>query len=150
MQDDIDMFKQINPNKNYVNSIFHFDVSKLNQVSSLEISQYVIALSQYLIYFKFQFNQTKMRLNDKQRLLEATLFQLMTPEYLKKYKTKAEARNKLIYETATLSSIQIEIEALQDEVYMLQGIDKTISELIASFKRELTRRENELYQERHS
>jgi len=37
------------------------------------------------------------------------------------------------------------MEALQDELLLLEGIDKTISELIATFKRELTRRENELY-----
>jgi hypothetical protein len=46
--------------------------------------------------------------------------------------------------------IQLELDTLQDELFLLQGMDKTISELIASFRRELTRRENELYQEKHS
>ena len=52
------------------------------------------------------------------------------------------------YIAIVLNKIQIDIELLQDELFLLDGVDKTIQELIAAFKRELTRRENELYQRR--
>jgi len=37
------------------------------------------------------------------------------------------------------------MEPLKDEIVLVEGMDKVIGELISSFKRELTRRENELY-----
>jgi hypothetical protein len=150
MQEELFVFKGITPNKSYISTIFNFDVSRLEYLTGLDISKYVIALSQYLIYFKFQYNSTKMHLNDRQRLLDASIMQLLTPSYLKQYKTKAEAKFHLVHNTETLMQIQLELDTLQDELFLLQGMDKTISELIASFKRELTRRENELYQEKHS
>jgi hypothetical protein len=150
MEEDTKMLGAMCPDKNFINSILNFDVRSLEKLSSAEVSQYVVALSQYLIYFKYQFNSTKMLLNREERLLEISLTQLMTDEISKKYKTKKDARVYLIYNIPTLNKIQLIIDTLHDEVFLLSGIDKTISELIAAFKRELTRRENELYQTRNS
>jgi hypothetical protein len=150
MEEDTKMLGAMCPDKNFINSILNFDVRSLEKLSSAEVSQYVVALSQYLIYFKYQFNSTKMLLNREERLLEVSLTQLMTDEIIKKYKTKKDARVYLIYNIPTLNKIQLIIDTLHDEVFLLSGIDKTISELIAAFKRELTRRENELYQTRNS
>ena len=43
---------------------------------------------------------------------------------------------------------QAKLDNLHTELLQTEGIDKCISELVATLKRELTRRENELYQVR--
>lgn len=144
------LFQKSHPNQSFIDHIFSYDIRNLESTDDVEISKFVIGLSQYLIYFKNKMNQSKQHLTQKQRLLEASVTQLIDKELLKKYKTKKEARVYLIYNTEVLNQIQNDIDSLYDEGYLLEGIDKTISELIAAFKRELTRRENELYQRRNS
>ena len=150
MDDGLDLVKKVQPNKSFVAEVFAFDVRTLGQTTGDYISQCVLALSQYLIFFKNRCNEQKVYLSQKQRLIESTLFHLITPEIVKKYKTKKDARMSMLLTDPTLNAIQLEVEVLQDKLYLVDGMDKTISELIASFKRELTRRENELYQQRKS
>lgn len=150
MEPDVFLYQKSHPNQSFIDNIFSYDVRDLESTDDVEISKFVIGLSQYLIYFKNKTNEAKQHLSQKQRLLEASIAQLISDEIVKKYKTKKDARTFLIYNTQALNEIQNDIDLLHDEGYILEGIDKTISELIAAFKRELTRRENELYQKRNS
>lgn len=148
MEPGLELYKQCKPNDNFVSEVFAYDVRTLEQTNDIFISKAVIALSQYLVYFKSKYNEKLQQKGEKQRLLEAVLFQIITPELVKQHKTKKDVRSDLIYSDPVLNKIHIETEILQDEIFLLDGIDKTIQELIAAFKRELTRRENELYQRR--
>jgi hypothetical protein len=150
MEEGLRLVQKVQPNESFVSEVFTYDVRTLGQTTGEYIAQSIIALSQYNIYFKNKCNEKRMFLSQKQRLIEATLFHLITPEIIKEFKTKKDARMRLLLTDPTLNAIQLNIEVLQDELYLLEGMDKTISELIASFKRELTRRENELYQQRKS
>ncbi len=150
MEADIAAFRSSHPNKEYVDEIFAYDVRTLEQTNARQISQYVIALSQYLVYFKTKFNETKMFLSRNNRNLELKIVELATDDDVKKFKTKKDLRFYLVYNKPELKEIRENIEILHDEILLLEGIDKTVSELIASFKRELTRRDNELYQQRNS
>jgi hypothetical protein len=139
------LFENLKINKNYIEKIFQFDVRKLEHTDSLEVSQYCIALGQYLIYLRYQTNQTRAELTQKKRFLENVINQRLTPALIKKFKTKTNAVDDIVKNSKTINNLQNEINPLQDELIMLDGLDKSISELIAAFKRELTRRENELY-----
>ena len=150
MEEGMFKFTAVRPDQGFIDSVFAYDTRLLGQTEATQISKFVIALSQYLIYFKYHFNESKLTYTQKQRLLEVSIAQIITEADIKKYKTKKEARFQLIYNSPTLNKIQLDIEEAHDEVILLEGIDKTISELIAAFKRELTRRENELYQRRNS
>ena len=150
MEADLVAFRSSHPNKEYVDEIFAYDVRTLEHTYARQISQYIIALSQYLIYFKTKFNETKMFLARNNRNLELKIVELATDEDIKRFKTKKDLRFYLIHNKEPLKIIRKDIEVLQEEVLLLEGIDKTVSELIASFKRELTRRDNELYQHRNS
>jgi len=143
-------FRKASPDPGLIDEIFAYDSRTLGQTNSQQVSQYIIALSQYLIYFKTKFNETKMFLTRNTRNLELKIIELTTDEDLKRFKTKKDLRFYVIHNKPELIEIRNNIEILQDEILLLEGIDKTISELIASFKRELTRRENELYQQRNS
>jgi len=66
----------------------------------------------------------------------------------KKFKTKAAALDYIISINEVLMDTQTKLDTVCDELMQIEGMDKVISELIATIKRELTRRENELYQVR--
>ncbi len=139
------LYTGIEPDKSFIEEIFHFDVKKLDITDGIKLSKYCIALAQYLIFLRHQTNQTKVSVMQKKRLIEGTLDLLLTKDLIKEYGTKTNALTRLKTSSKELISLQTAMEPLQDELILLEGIDKTISELIATFKRELTRRENELY-----
>lgn len=148
MDRDLKAFKTIELDRDFIDSIFAYDVRTLEATDSIQLSQYIIALSQYLIYFKSKLNENKVEIRRKQRFVDNTVNQLITKEVLKEYKTKRDATGYLVENTEQLYLAQKDIDKYKDEEMLLEGVDKTISELIASFKRELTRRENEQWQTR--
>jgi len=149
MENDLLLYQKCRPESSLIEQVFSYDVRTLEQTDDLFVSRSVIALSQYLVYFKSQYNITKSAITNKERVMEGVLFGLITSDILKEHKTKKDARAALVLSNQVLNKLQEEIDALDDELVLLEGMDKTIMELIAAFKRELTRRENELYQRKH-
>jgi len=145
MDKDVLLYKDIKPDKDFIEEIFHYDVKKLDSTDGILISKYCIALAQYLIFLRHQTNQTKVSVMRKKRLIEGILDLRLDRELIKLYGNKTNAVASLKSSSKELISLQIAMEPFQDELLLLEGVDKTISELIAAFKRELTRRENELY-----
>ena len=139
-------FQKVKPKLDFIEEILTCDVRKLEHMDSSTISQYSLAMSQYSIYFKSQINQTKAEIFHKQRILETTVTQLLTKDVLKKYKTKKDASVYIISSTEDLSLTEDIVYDLKEQLMLLDGIDKTISEYIACFKRELTRRADEHWQ----
>ena len=149
MENALLLYQKCKPESSLIDQVSSYDVRTLENTDDLFISRSVIALSQYLVYFKSQYNITKSSITNKERVMEGVLFGLITAEVLKEYKTKKDAKAALVLSNQVLNKLQEEIDALEDELVLLDGMDKTIMELIAAFKRELTRRENELYQRKH-
>ena len=137
-------FNNIQINDKFLQNIWTFDPNKLSSIDSLTVSQYSIALAQYLIYFTFQRNQTKADMNAQKRLFDSSVLLALNKEVLKQYSTKTAAVEFLICTNEELSQLNTEIHNFQHELTRLEGMDKSISEYIATFKRELTRREKEL------
>lgn len=147
------LFENMKPDKDFIEKVLQFDIRKLDSTDGVEISQFCIALGQYLIYLRYQLNKTKVEVARRKRTLEGVISQRLTPGLIKQFGTKTNAVADIMKNSKSITGIQNELEPLQDELTLLDGLDKTISELIAAFKRELTRRENELYtirQERKS
>ena len=145
MDKEVLYFQNMKPSDELIEEIFRYDVRVLESTDDITLSKYAIALAQYLIYFKSQINKTKVESVRKRRVLDSGVNQLITKDILKQYKTKSDASGYIISNTQELSRLNDEIDSLKDELVLIEGIDKTVSELIATFKRELTRRENELY-----
>ena len=61
-----------------------------------------------------------------------------------KGRTKSEKRRKVIDANAELKQIEIGINLKEQELALVENREKYLLELINSFKRELTRRENEI------
>lgn len=135
------------PNLDFIKDVLTFDVRDLESATPLFISQSVIALSQYLIYVKYNTNLTKAELTREQQILEGSIFELLTDDMIKKMKTKKDARQWLINNNAFVAAQSQKVDSLYAEVYAVDGIDKQVSEYVAAFKRELTRREHEYYQQ---
>ena len=126
-------------NEPLMGEIFKFDPRNLEATSAADISKYTIGLAQFLIFFSSQINKTKVQLIQKNRVIDTYINQSDI-----KAKTKAEKRYKVIAASPELKQIELDIEALEAEVKMTDGLEKYYLELINSFKRELTRREHEM------
>jgi uncharacterized hydantoinase/oxoprolinase family protein len=138
-------FQNVRPDLEFINKVLLFDVNYLESTDGSVLSQYTIALAQYLVFFKSQVNKVKAEIYKLESILEEGVGMLLTKELLKTYKTKKDAFSYVVSQSADLSKIKDKILTLQEEMVLVDGMDKPISELIAVFKRELTRRENELY-----
>ena len=148
MDRDVLVFKNTKPNNDFVDEVFRLDIRTLDTIDDRLISKYASVLSQYLIYFKYQQNTAKAEMYRLQRKLELSTTQLITKDILKQYKTKRDAMSYLTANTQDLYIMDGKIEDLKVELILIEGIDKTIQEYIATLKRELTRRENELWETR--
>jgi len=125
-------------NEGLMNEIFAFDPRNLEATSSANISKYAIGLAQFLIFFSSQINATRVKLIQKNRVIDTYINQSDI-----KAKTKAEKRYKVINENQELKQIENDIEALDAEIKMTDNLEKYYIELINAFKRELTRRDTE-------
>jgi hypothetical protein len=138
-------FNKVQPNESLINEIWTFNVNNLHSLADPILSQYVIALGQWLIYYRAQVNETKARVNKLQSDLEFLVATWMNKEILKEHKTQTAAKEYLIRNNPESSAMREHLERLKLDLVKVEGIDKAVSELIAAFKREMTRRENELY-----
>ncbi len=138
-------FTKVQPAGDLINEIWTFNVKNLHSMADPIISQYVIALSQWLIYFKYQVNDTKAQISQLKSDIEFLVSTWMTKEILKEHKTQTAAREYLIRNNPESSVMYDKMRELQFDLIKVEGIDKAVTELISAFKRELTRRDNELY-----
>lgn len=145
MDDGVLSFTKVQPSSDLINEIWSFNVKNLHSLADPVLSQYVIALSQWLVYYKAQVNDTKAQINALQCDLDFYVATWMSEKILKEYKTQTAARDYLIRSNAESSILFDKIKALKQDLIKVEGIDKAVSELIAAFKREMTRRDNELY-----
>jgi len=145
MDEGVYLFEKVKPEMDFINEILAFDARKLDALDGTIISKYAVALAQYLIYFKSEVNKAKVNIHIKQRALDSGIEMVLTKDVLKQYKTKANAIEYIISTSNPLGQIKKEIDKIKEELMRIDGVDKTISDLIATLKRELTRRENELY-----
>jgi len=138
-------FRKIEINQGFLDTIWKFNPMTLGSLDDLTISQYSIALAQYLIFFRSELNQSKAIIVKKKKLLDTSISIATTEKLLKKYKTKIATTEYLTTTLPELSKLSEEISQLQFEITHLDGVDKSISEYIATFKRELGRREKEIF-----
>ncbi len=134
---------KLRPGFEFMVEVFAYDVRQLPNTDAKTLSCYIVALSQYLVYLNSELNRIKSDMVKKRRYIDNTINQLLTKELLKEYTAKKDAASFLIASTPELSQANDEMEELQDQLYLLEGSDKSLYELVAAFKRELTRREHE-------
>lgn len=145
MDEELLSFSKVQPSSDLIDEIWSFNVKNLQSISDSILSQYMIALAQWLIYYKVQVNEVKAEINRLQSDLEFLVSTWMTEGILKDHKTQTAARNYLIKSRPESATMDDKLKKLKLDLIKVDGIDKAVTELITSFKRELTRRDNELY-----
>lgn len=140
-------FTKVTIDNDLLDEIWKFDPRNLDNVPGHKLSTYAVALSQYLIYFTYQKNKSRAEIHRISKFIERTVSMVLSDnvDMIKKYKTKSAATDALVMTNEQLMESQAKLDALQLEMIQVDGVEKSISELIATIKRELTRRENELY-----
>lgn len=118
-------------NEHIMDEIFQFDVRNLEATPSVKISQFIIGLSQFLIYFGSQINKTKVSRMQKRSVIDSYVDKSEI-----KAKNKAEKRRKVIDANPELKQIEIGIESDEQEIALVENREKYLMELINSFKRE--------------
>ncbi len=149
LKDAIGFYDKLKVDSDVVQNILILNYNKLDSISDIDLSKYCIILSQYIIYFKWQFNKTKADLMILKNKMESVLFHIMTPEIIKKYSTKTEAKHRLINDVPALIELQQQIDKLEYELFLADGLDKPVQEFINVLKKEQSRRENELVANRY-
>jgi hypothetical protein len=152
MDESILSYKKVKPPEDLLDEIWQFDPRNLENTHPADISKYGIALAQYLIFYKAQVNEVKVEIFRLERAMEASISLILTPEMLKKYKTKQAAVANIVLNSVELNKNLQRINELQEDLKRIEGMDKSIGEYIAMFKKELGRKEEERYQinrERH-
>ena len=150
MNKDVLSFNQIQINNDFLKEIWTMDPRGLDTIEGSKLSSYAIALSQYLIYLKYECNKTKAEIYRLNTYIDRTISLCLStsPKLVREYGTKKAATEYLLTTDDELIESQSKLESLKIEDITMEGMDKVLSELIATIKRELTRRENELYQVR--
>jgi len=138
-------YKQVIFNESLMDEIWKLNPRTIPDLDGRIISQYMVALAQYLVYFKAQVNDAKADIYRTTTTIESGVAMSMHDDKLKKFKTKKEAVTYLINISPHLAKLHDRLIEKKRELVAVEGMDKPISELIATLKRELTRRENELY-----
>ena len=139
-------FNMVKPNNDLIDEIWSFEVSSIDTLSTVKLSTYIAALSQWLIYYKAQVNTTKAELSMKQSDYEIGVSAALAtdPSLVKKHGTKTAA---VAYLTATdrkvIGPLHDRIRSLKQDLARVDGMDKSIIEYINAFKRELDRRRHE-------
>jgi hypothetical protein len=151
MNKDVLSFTNIQIDHELLNEIWKLDPKTLEHIDGMKLSTYALCLAQYLVYFTYQRNLSKAEQHRLNKYIDRTVSIIMmttNDEEMKKHKTKAAATDFIISTNLDLMDAQSKLETIQQELIQVEGMDKVVSELIATIKRELTRRENELYQVR--
>lgn len=133
------MLDKMPKNEKIMDEIFKFDVRNLENTSSVKISQYVIGLSQFIIYFGSQVNRTRVSLMQKRDMVDSYISKSEL-----KGRTKAEKRQKVIDANPELKQIELGIKLAEQELALVENRERYLLELVNAFKRELTRRETEV------
>lgn len=148
MDKDLLACAKVTINRDLLQEIWTLDPRKLDSIDGAVLSSYALALAQYLVYFNYQRNLILAEKHKLSKYVDRTVSLILTTdkEYSKKYKTKSSAADFIITTNTSLMEAQSKLDDIQIELMWIEGVDKTLIELIATIKRELTRRENELYQ----
>ena len=147
MDTDMLSFTKIKVNHDLLDEVWKFDPRKLDDINGITLSSYSIVLAQYLVYFTYQRNIVKAEVHRLNKMMDRIVSLMLSKDkqLLKDHKTKSSVADFLVSTDPYLMETQSKLDTAIMELMHIEGIDKTVSELIATIKRELTRRENELY-----
>jgi hypothetical protein len=147
MNEDVLSFSKIRVNHDVLNEVWTLDPRSLDTIAGPKLSSYAMALSQYIIYFVYEKNKTKAAVHKLTRHIDRTVTLILSTneKILKEHKTKTAAKEFIISTDMSLMEAQTKLDKAQLELMEISGMEKHLSELVATIKRELTRREKELY-----
>lgn len=134
--------KMISPPKNIMDEIFSFNVYNLDSIDSRKVGQYIVALSQYMMYFGVQTNKTKVDRMQKKKILDKQVFR--EDKTGGSRENKDIRRRRIIDSSIELQQIENGLEIDEMEITLVEKLEEYLTELINAFKRELTRREMEI------
>lgn len=144
IEDALTFYDNIKIDKTKIETILGYKYDNIDSMSDIELSKCCIVLAQYLIYFRWQINKAKKEQTVLKNKMDSVIFHTLSEDIIKKYKTKSDARSYLVNSIPDLLNINEQINNIEYELILSDGLEKPIQEMINVLKREQTRREAEL------
>ena len=148
MEEGLMSYNVVKVEQDLLDEIWNVDPRRLDATPGEKLTMYAVALAQYLIYFRYQRNLIKAEAQAREADLNRALALkrvLLDDKVIKRLKAKSDVDDYMIGLDPQLTEQQEKTDKLRRELQYLDGIDRSLEELIATIKRELTRRDNELY-----
>lgn len=134
---------KIQPSQSIVDEALSFDVKDLDVIDSIDITKFIVGLSQYLIYIVLEENKFKIRRSILEREIDVGVAIFVAENKITKA-TKAEKRLTAIGSSTDLMNKEEKLNNLLIELSLLDNIGKYLEFYVNSLKKELHRREREL------
>ena len=123
-----------------INEVFSLDVKNLDSIDETLLSKYIVALSQYLVFFDFELNKLKVKYSLNKKVFDDALFKRTSKI---KGGTLTEKKRIVLEEHDALKEMDEKVVEIKSQMTLLEGLHDSIENLIFSLKRELTRRGSE-------
>jgi len=134
---------KIKPSQSIIDKALSFNVNELDTIDDSDITKFIVALSQYLIYVTLEINKLKIRKAVLDRDIEIDIATFIVSTGLNKG-TKAERRFLAISASPELKEKSEQFQTVSTELMLLDNIDKYLEFYCNGLKKELLRREKEL------
>jgi hypothetical protein len=135
----------IDKNKELVAEIMSMSLRDLESIDDIDLSRYIIALSQYVVFLRKQVNYANLKYFLNKRQFEEIVSEGMLTQ---QGKTVKEKREKTVRASAELRWLQETMDKYEAEKILLDKMDDSIIHYINALKKEQTRRDNERYTSR--
>lgn len=133
---------KIKPSQSIIDEALSFDIKDLDTIDDSDITKFIVALSQYLIYITLETNKLRIRKVVLDRDIEIDVATFVISTGLNKG-TKAERRFLAIGASKDLEKKSERFQKISTELMLLDNIDKYIEFYSNGLKKELSRRERE-------
>jgi hypothetical protein len=133
---------KIKPSQTIIDKALSFNVNELDIIDDTDITKFIVALSQYLIYITLEINKLKIRKAVLDRDIEIDIATFIVSTGLSKG-TKAERKFLAIGASPELEKKSEKLQTISTELMLLDNIDKYIEFYSNGLKKELLRRERE-------
>jgi len=133
---------KIKPSQSIIDKALSFNVNELDTIDDSDITKFIVALSQYLIYVILEINKLRIRKAILDRDIEIGIATFIASTGLNKG-TKAERRFLAIGASPELEKKSEQFQVISTELMLLDNIDKYIEVYCNGLKKELSRRDQE-------
>lgn len=134
------MFDYCRPNDTILQKALNFNASLLDSLEDSDLSKFIIALGQYLVYLKYKENECSIKKIELNKQYEYECFKKI---FEVKWKTNTPVKEKMRFVSSNdleLKALEKEKDIAESEYAILEGMYGAFLEYLNAYKKEQGRR----------